>query len=72
MKEKVAQLKEQAQSSIESAASLHELEEIRVSLLGKKGELTEISKGMKTLSPEERPMKLENLSVQCWMKKIIS
>lgn len=56
MKERVAQLKEQAQSSIESAASLHELEEIRVSLLGKKGELTEISKGMKTLSPEERPI----------------
>lgn len=56
MKEKVAQLKEQTQSSIESAASLQELEEIRVSLLGKKGELTEISKGMKTLSPEERPV----------------
>lgn len=56
MKEKVAQLKEQAQSSIESAASLQELEEIRVSLLGKKGELTEISKGMKTLSSEERPV----------------
>ena len=56
MKEKVAQLKEQAQSSIESAASLQELEEIRVSLLGKKGALTEISKGMKTLSPEERPV----------------
>lgn len=56
MKEKVAQLKEQAQSSIESAASLQELEEIRVSLLGKKGELTEISKGMKSLSPEERPI----------------
>ena len=56
MKEKVAQLKEQAQSSIESAASLQELEGIGVSLLGKKGELTEISKGMKTLSPEERPV----------------
>ncbi|BBA49664.1 phenylalanyl-tRNA synthetase subunit alpha chain [Fusobacterium varium] len=56
MKEKVAQLKEQAQSSIESAASLQELEEIRVSLLGKKGEFTEISKGMKNLSPEERPI----------------
>ncbi|MDU1910327.1 phenylalanine--tRNA ligase subunit alpha [Fusobacterium sp.] len=56
MKEKVAQLKEQAQSSIEGAASLQELEEIRVRLLGKKGELTEISKGMKTLSPEERPV----------------
>lgn len=56
MKEKVAQLKEQAQSSIEGAASLQELEEIRVRLLGKKGELTEISKGMKTLSSEERPV----------------
>lgn len=55
MKEKVAQLKEQAQSSIENAVSLQELEEIRVKLLGKKGELTEISKGMKSLSPEERP-----------------
>lgn len=56
MKEKVAQLKEQAQVKIESAVSLQELEEIRVKLLGKKGELTEISKGMKNLSPEERPV----------------
>lgn len=56
MKEKVAQLREQAQSSIENAVSLQELEEIRVKLLGKKGELTEISKGMKNLSPEERPV----------------
>lgn len=56
MKEKVAQLKEQAQSKIENAISLQELEEIRVKLLGKKGELTEISKGMKNLSPEERPV----------------
>lgn len=56
MKEKVAQLREQAQLKIESAVSLQELEEIRVKLLGKKGELTEISKGMKNLSPEERPV----------------
>lgn len=56
MKEKVAQLKEQAKSRIENAVSLQELEEIRVKLLGKKGELTEISKGMKNLSPEERPV----------------
>ena len=56
MKEKVAQLREQAQVKIESAVSLQELEEIRVKLLGKKGELTEISKGMKNLSPEERPV----------------
>lgn len=56
MKEKVAQLREQAQVKIESAVSLQELEEIRVKLLGKKGELTEISKGMKNLSPEEKPV----------------
>ncbi len=56
MKEKVAQLREQAQVKIESAVSLQELEEKRVKLLGKKGELTEISKGMKNLSPEERPV----------------
>lgn len=56
MKEKVAQLREQAKVKIESAVSLQELEEIRVKLLGKKGELTEISKGMKNLSPEERPV----------------
>ena len=56
MKEKLAQLREQAQVKIESAVSLQELEEIRVKLLGKKGELTEISKGMKNLSPEERPV----------------
>lgn len=56
MKEKVTQLREQAQIKIESAVSLQELEEIRVKLLGKKGELTEISKGMKNLSPEERPV----------------
>lgn len=56
MKEKVAQLREQAQVKIESAVSLQELEKIRVKLLGKKGELTEISKGMKNLSPEERPV----------------
>lgn len=56
MKEKVAQLREQAQVKIESTVSLQELEEIRVKLLGKKGELTEISKGMKNLSPEERPV----------------
>lgn len=56
MKEKIAQLKENANVSISNANSLQNLEEIRVRLLGKKGELTEISKGMKNLSPEERPV----------------
>lgn len=40
---------------IEKAESVAELEELRVKLLGKKGTITELSKGMKDLSPEERP-----------------
>lgn len=56
MKEKVAQLKEAAGISISQAESLQQLDEIRVKLLGKKGELTEISKGMRELTPEERPV----------------
>ena len=56
MKEKVNQLRESADISISKAETLQELEEIRVKLLGKKGELTEISKGMKNVTPEERPV----------------
>ncbi len=39
---------------IESAASPAALEEIRIEILGRKGKLTEISKGMGKLSPAER------------------
>lgn len=41
---------------IEKAKSLDELEEIRISLLSKKGDLTVIMKRMKDLSKEERPV----------------
>ncbi|MBR3035141.1 MAG: phenylalanine--tRNA ligase subunit alpha [Firmicutes bacterium] len=37
-----------------SISSLQEAEELRVKLLGKKGELTEMLKGMKALAPEDR------------------
>ena len=48
-------IKEEAEKKITEAISAESLEEIRVSILGKKGELTRILKGMKDLSPEERP-----------------
>ncbi len=45
---------ENAQSHIGSAASLSELEELRVSLLGKKGEITARLKGLSQLPSEQR------------------
>lgn len=41
---------------IQSAQSLAELNQIRVETLGKKGPITEVLRGMKNLSPEERPI----------------
>ncbi|MGL5950699.1 MAG: phenylalanine--tRNA ligase subunit alpha, partial [Cetobacterium sp.] len=56
MKERINVLKEEAAQSILKASNLQEVEEIRVRILGKKGELTELSKMMKDLSKEERPV----------------
>ena len=55
MKEKILGLKESAQKLIETAKDLKEIDDLRVKLLGKKGELTEVLKDMKNLSAEERP-----------------
>lgn len=56
MEEKLEQLRETARLSIDKTNSSQELEEIRIKLLGKKSELTEISKGIKNLTPEEKPV----------------
>ena len=56
MKEKLSALKDEASLNIQKAATLQEIDEIRVKYLGKKGEFTEISKSMRNLSPEERPL----------------
>lgn len=56
MQEKLNQIKEQALKSITEAADLKVLDDIRVSILGKKGELTAVLRGMKDLSNEERPI----------------
>ena len=52
-----AQLKrilEEAKSQLQAAETLAQVDEIRVKVLGKKGQLTEILRGMGKLSPEER------------------
>ncbi|MGL5918841.1 MAG: phenylalanine--tRNA ligase subunit alpha, partial [Cetobacterium sp.] len=56
MKEKLNALKDEASLNIQKASTLQEIEDIRVKYLGKKGDFTEISKSMRDLSPEERPV----------------
>lgn len=56
MKEKLQSIREKALAQINSSDSLDRLNEIRVAYLGKKGELTEVLKGMKEVAAEDRPM----------------
>ncbi|MCM2278718.1 MAG: phenylalanine--tRNA ligase subunit alpha [Oligoflexia bacterium] len=46
---------EQVLKEISAAASLEALEQVRVSVLGKKGALSEVLKGLGSVGPEERP-----------------
>ena len=55
MKAKLDQIREQALAQIKSCDTTEKLNEIRVSILGKKGELTSVLKSMKDVAPEERP-----------------
>ena len=56
MKEQLEQIKSRAFAALEAARDGSELESLRVSLLGKKGELTAVLKMMGKLSAEERPV----------------
>ena len=56
MKQRLEEIKSAAINAVEAAATMPEIEEIRVKYLGKKGELTAILKQMGSLSPEERPI----------------
>lgn len=55
MKEKLEQIKAEAIAKISAATSLDELNDVRVTQLGKKGALTGILKSMKDVAPEDRP-----------------
>ena len=55
MKERLEAIRERALAQINETDSLDKLNDIRVAFLGKKGELTEVLKGMKDVAPEDRP-----------------
>lgn len=55
MKEQLEKMKAEALKQIETSDALEKLNDIRVAYLGKKGELTSVLKGMKDVSPEDRP-----------------
>ena len=54
MQAKLNEILDEAKAQLEKAVDQSQLEEIRVKFLGKKGELTQILRGMGKLSPEER------------------
>ena len=55
MKEKLEALRQKAKADLAAVKDLKQLEELRVRMLGKKSELTEILRGMGALPAEERP-----------------
>ena len=56
MKEQLEQIKQNALAALDAANTPAALEELRVKLLGKKGEMTAVLKQMGKLTPEERPV----------------
>ena len=56
MKETLEKIKLKSVNELEDVQSQKELEELRIKYLGKKGELTQMLRGMGGLSPEERPV----------------
>lgn len=66
MKDELEGLMTEAKSSIAAAEDLSVIEQLRVKMLGKKGELTELLKSVSQLSVEERPVygKVINLAKQ--------
>jgi phenylalanyl-tRNA synthetase alpha chain len=56
MRDKLEKIKLESTTELESVNSLQQLEELRIKYLGKKGELTQVLRGMGGLSAEERPI----------------
>lgn len=54
MQERLKTILEESKEQLKKAASMQDAEEVRVKVLGKKGQLTEILRSMGKLSPEER------------------
>lgn len=56
MRERLQQIQQKAIDAFTEVQDLKALDEIRVKYLGKKGELTQVLRGMKDVSSEERPV----------------
>ena len=56
MREQLEQLRNGALQAIAKASTVEQLQDIRINLLGRKGELTALMKGLGSLSAEERPI----------------
>lgn len=56
MRDVLEQIRERATEEIKKAGGMEELNQVRVKFLGKKGDLTQVLRGMGQLSPEERPV----------------
>ncbi len=68
MIEKLSAIGRRALEEVQQTSSLESLEQIRVSLLGKKGSLNEVLKGLSGVSAEERPVM--GAAANEWKKKI--
>lgn len=55
MKEKLQEITKKAMEQIDAAEEMSSLNDVRVAILGKKGELTAVLKSMKDVKPEDRP-----------------
>ncbi len=56
MKEEIARIEAEALNALASVKDARDLEEVRVSVLGRKGTLTLVSAGMKDVPKEEKPL----------------
>jgi phenylalanyl-tRNA synthetase alpha chain len=56
MKRLLGELEERALKELDAVENIRELRDFRVNLLGRKGKLKAILKGMERLSPDERPL----------------
>ena len=56
MQEQIAGIRTECLQALEKVSSLGELEQLRVSVLGKKGSLTGLLRGMGQVDPALRPM----------------
>ncbi|MFO7311103.1 MAG: phenylalanine--tRNA ligase subunit alpha [Bacillota bacterium] len=55
MQDRIAQVRAEALAAVRAAQSPEELEQVRIRYVGKKGELTQLLRGIGQVPPEERP-----------------